>query len=89
MLKHEKIVLEVLRGRVDHDHDSLIRAIRKWVKEAVATEREECAKECDGMAGHYKALRDKGPKEYSKHVDVDTLRMFASEGCAAAIRERK
>jgi hypothetical protein len=50
--------------------------------------REDAAKECDGVAGHYRALRDKGPKEYSKDIDMDTLRMFAAEECSATIRRK-
>ena len=71
MLPHEKIVIEVLRGRVDHDHASLIRAIRKWVKEARAEEREDCAK----VAQAVKQLADY-PRE---GIEDYLLRRFVQE----------
>ena len=83
MLKEEKELRAHLKS-----FDMLGGGASKRITALVKAVREDAAKECDGMAEFYRTLRDKGPKEYSKTIDTDTLRMFAAEGCAAAIRRK-
>ncbi len=64
------------------------RQVSEVITALIRAVREDCAKECDVMAAHYKMLRDKGKPEISK-IDQDTLRMFAAESCAAAIRGKR
>lgn len=95
MLNEEKALRYYLReffwdeysGGMKPQYRRFARRLRALVRAV----REECARECDGFAGHYRALRDKGPKRYrwitpGGQIDIDTMRMFVAEECAAAIR---
>jgi hypothetical protein len=88
-----KIVSTYAKGDIynaNGDEVPLKLTVLRLITALVKAVREDAAKECDGVAEFYfyRALRDKGPKEYSKDIDMDTLRMFAAEGCAAAIRRK-
>lgn len=100
MLKEVRILRKHIRGMWD---GSLIKISEKGqpdkfqqadeyliglTDEAIRAVRDDCARECDKMAVFYRELRDRGPREYSKDFDMDMLRMFAAERCAAAIRGR-
>lgn len=55
--------------------------VRRLIAEAVAREREECAKACDVKADEYSGgVREIGDRSHGKHVAAAT--------CAAAIRAR-